>query len=180
MSETIAVKAEPAKLFLWGKEMCGKQCAPVKSFDDDLKALIGRMVFTMRAYDGIGLAAPQIGIFKQVAVVHDISDVTRGQVLYLVNPKMVDQGGKQLGPDGCLSIPGPKTQQRTYRSEWIKFEYQDLDGERVEMECSDMQARVVQHELSHLRGEFYIDLLTPMRRDMVLGAHRKWLRSNKF
>jgi peptide deformylase len=180
MSETLKVKPEPAPLILWERALCGKQCDTVTKFDDDLKALVGRMIYTMRAYNGVGLAAPQIGIFKRVAVLHDVDDETHQKMFAIVNPKILERRGQQLGPDGCLSIPGKRVQPMTMRSEWIRFEYQDLDGERVEMECQDMQARVVQHEEDHLRGVFFIDHLSRIKRDLVLKSYASYCRRNKL
>lgn len=180
MSDTLKVKPEPAPLILWERALCGKQCETVTKFDDDLKALVGRMIFTMRAYNGIGLAAPQIGVFQRVAVLHDVEDEKREKMFAIINPVILERRGQQLGPDGCLSIPGPRTQQMTVRSQWIKFEYQDLDGERVEMECSELQARVVQHEVDHLEGKFFIDHLSRLKRDLVLKSYTNYCKRNKL
>lgn len=180
MSTAIAVKPEPAKILLWEPKLCGVKCEPVTKFDDDLKALVGKMMFTMRAYNGIGLAAPQIGVFLNLALVHDLSDETRNHVWVLVNPKILEQRGTQVGPEGCLSIPGRNTKGNVYRHDWIKFEYWDVEGERVEMECDGMQSVVVQHETNHLEGRFFIDHLGRLKRGMVLKSYKKWERENSL
>lgn len=128
-------------------EVLEKECEPVKQFDKNLKTLLNNMYDTMLAADGVGLAAPQVGIDQQIAVV-DIGDEA-GRI-NLINPVILETKGEQTDIEGCLSFPGLYgTVSRPY---YVKVKAQDIKGRTFFLEAEDYLARAIQHEIDHLHG----------------------------
>lgn len=121
--------------------------ADVTEFNEELGKLLDDMHETMVAADGIGLAAPQIGVSKRIAIV----DMGEGQeVIEMINPQVVAIGGKEVEVEGCLSFPGLYGEvERPY---YVKVEAEDRDGNLYELEAEDYEARAIQHEIDHLNG----------------------------
>ena len=133
-----------------GDEVLRKKCRPVEEIDKKLLTLIEDMADTMYKADGVGLAAPQVGILKRVVTI----DV--GDGLYeMINPVILEQSGEQDGPEGCLSIPG--TTGEVIRPMYVKVRYTDIRGETVIIEAEEFFARAVCHEVDHLDGILYKD-----------------------
>ena len=125
-----------------------KVCKPVTAFDSKLHKLLDDMAETMADANGVGLAAPQVGILRRVVVVD-----TGEEVLELINPSLVETDGEQIGPEGCLSVPGKYgLVKRPYTA---KVRAQDRDGEWFEVEGEELIARCFCHELDHLDGIVY-------------------------
>lgn len=124
----------------------------VTKFNASLAKLLTNMADTMYDADGVGLAAPQIGVLKRVVVI----DVGEG-LLELVNPQIVEQEGEEIAVEGCLSIPG--RQGNVKRASKVKVKYQDRDGNEQLVEGEGLLARALQHEIDHLDGILYIDKL---------------------
>ncbi|MBH0173021.1 peptide deformylase [Fictibacillus sp. 23RED33] len=123
------------------------ECEPVKTFDKNLKTLVKDMFETMYEAEGVGLAAPQVGIAEQIAVV-DIGDDT-GQ-LVLINPVIKKASGSQSGPEGCLSFPGLFGEvERPFE---VTVTAYDVNGKEFTLKASDFLARAIQHEIDHLHG----------------------------
>ncbi|MDA1475591.1 peptide deformylase [Bacillus changyiensis] len=120
---------------------------PVTAFDKSLRKLLGDMYDTMLEFDGVGLAAPQIGVLKRVAVV-DIGDET-GRI-ELINPKVMAQRGEQIGPEGCLSFPGLYGE--VNRSDHVKVRALNRHGKPFTIEADGFLARALLHEIDHLDG----------------------------
>ncbi|CAM3720245.1 peptide deformylase [Cohnella lubricantis] len=125
----------------------------VTKFNANLHKLLDDMADTMYDADGVGLAAPQIGISKRVFVVD--ADEEHG-LIELINPEIVSKEGEQFGPEGCLSIPGLQGDVR--RAQKVVIRGQDRHGNPVEYTGTDLLARALQHELDHLNGVLFIDL----------------------
>ncbi|WP_123039962.1 peptide deformylase [Cohnella candidum] len=125
----------------------------VTKFNANLHKLLDDMADTMYDADGVGLAAPQVGILKRVFVVD--ADEEHG-LLELVNPEIVSMEGEQFGPEGCLSIPG--LQGDVKRAQKVVIKAQDRHGNPVQYEGTDLLARAFQHELDHLNGVLFVDL----------------------
>ncbi|GIO10742.1 peptide deformylase [Cohnella xylanilytica] len=125
----------------------------VTKFNANLHKLLDDMADTMYDADGVGLAAPQVGISKRVIVVD--ADEEHG-LIELVNPEIVSKEGEQLGPEGCLSIPGLQGDVR--RAQKVTIRGQDRHGNPVEYTGTDLLARAFQHEVDHLDGVLFIDL----------------------
>ncbi len=129
-----------------------KKSKPVTVFDERLKILVDDMVETMHHADGVGLAAPQIGILKQV-IVFDLYD-DEGPMA-LINPRIVGKKGKQIEEEGCLSLPGRHGMvERPYE---VTVQYEDYNGESYELSGEELLSRVLCHEIDHLNGVLYID-----------------------
>lgn len=136
-----------------GEPILRKVCKEVKNFDAELGALLDDMKQTVRAEDGAGLAAPQIGVDARVVVV----DVEEG-FFELVNPEIYYEKGEQTGPEGCLSVKGK--QGIVIRPEKVKIVYRDRTGRKHKLTAEGFFARAVCHELDHLDGVLYIDKAT--------------------
>lgn len=126
-------------------------CREVKTFNGELAALLDDMKETVRAEDGAGLAAPQVGVDARAVVI----DVEEG-FFELINPEIISQKGEQTGPEGCLSVKGKQgTVTRPYR---VKAEYRDRTGRKHKLTAEGFFARAVCHELDHLDGIIYTDI----------------------
>ncbi len=138
---------------------------PVKAFDEELKALTDDMFETMHSVNGIGLAATQIGVAKQVAVI-DISP-EKNEPLVIVNPviQILDPSKKEDYDEGCLSVPG--FYETISRPSDIKLSYQDLNGQKQEIKPEGLLAKVVQHELDHLNGRLFVDHISELKRRRI-------------
>jgi peptide deformylase len=147
-------------------------CQEVKAFDEDVRALVGDLLETMYAEDGIGLAAPQIGVPHRVFVYDVREDEIEPGVL--VNPTIVEATGKQKEVEGCLSIPG--LDEVVERSDRIVVEGLDGDGEPVRVEAEGLLSRCLQHECDHLDGVLFIDRVSPLKRRMLL---KKWSKMDE-
>ncbi len=133
-----------------GDDKLRKVCKPVEKFDKRLKALLDDMADTMYKAEGVGLAGPQVGILRRVAVI-DVGD----GLFKMVNPVIVETEGEQTGLEGCLSVPGRRGE--VTRPNIVTVQYQDENGEPVTLRTSEFFARAVCHELDHLDGVLYID-----------------------
>src|SRR5262249_53089928 len=116
---------------------------------------------TMYDQVGIGLAAPQVGVSLRLVVVDDGKRATRA----LINPVIVERRGSVVAEEGCLSLPGIFAD--VERSEWVRVEARDSDGQPVSLELRGLHARVIQHEIDHLDGVLFIDRLPPVARDRI-------------
>ena len=130
-----------------------KVCKEVRKFDAKLSELIDDMIETMNAADGVGLAAPQIGILRRICVI----DVGDGPV-ELINPVILESSGEQGGMEGCLSFPGESGY--VVRPNYVKVEAYDRNGDLYEYEGEGLFARAVFHETDHLDGKVYKRLVT--------------------
>ena len=140
---TILTKGDPA---------LNKVCHPVTKFDHKLAVLLDDLKETLADANGVGLAAPQVGILRRAVIVVNEA----GEMMELVNPEIIAQQGEQDGLEGCLSVPGLWGYVK--RPEWVKVKAQDRKGNWFEVEGSGLTARCFCHELSHLDGHLYTEL----------------------
>ena len=138
---------------------------PVETFDEELKTLTDDMFETMHSVNGIGLAATQIGVTKQVAVI-DISP-EKNEPLVIVNPaiQILDPSKTEDYDEGCLSVPG--FFEKISRPSDIKLTYQDLNGNKQEIKPEGLLTKVVQHELDHLNGRLFVDHISELKRRRI-------------
>lgn len=155
-----------------GDPVLREMCREVETIDDDVRALVDDLLETMYAEDGIGLAAPQIGVPLRVFV-YDVRDdeLVPG---VLVNPRIVEATGKQKEVEGCLSIPG--LDEVVERSAHVVVEGLDREGEPVRIEATGLLSRCLQHENDHLDGVLFIDRVSPLKRRMLL---KKWSKTDE-
>ncbi len=146
-------------IVLEGDPVLRKQAVEVKRFNPILHKLLDDMKYTMYDAGGVGLAAPQIGISKRIVVLDD-----RENGYYeLVNPRIVFQEGVESGVEYCLSVP--RCGGRVNRAGKIRVEYQDRDGQPHSVEAEGFFARVFQHEIDHLQGRLFVDIMTEEIKD---------------
>jgi len=174
---------EPAKILLWDRKLREKPCERVLKFDEELAALGELLKSTCYHYRGCGIAAPQIGVFKQVCVVHYPEDA---QPFVLVNPVIdeINSRGEQIDFESCLSLPcASRSGERIRRGAKVRrcnevvYSYQDLTGARIEDRATGMLARIIQHETDHNRGIFYIDRIGSIARDFVLRDYQNFVKT---
>lgn len=144
----------------------------VEEFDDDLRQLAEDMFETMYSAEGIGIAAPQVGVSKRLFVM-DVGDPDV-EVRAVVNPRVVEREGSEREDEGCLSLPGMFGP--VDRAKSIVLEGEDLDGRPIRVEAEDLVARCIQHEIDHVDGVLFIDHLSPIKRRMLLN---KWKKQQK-
>lgn len=152
---------------LMGDEILLKQCKPIKTVTPRLRELIDDMLETMYEANGVGLAAPQVGILKQLVVI----DVDDGNQYVLINPEIIDTAGEQVGYEGCLSVPG-KTGIVT-RPDQVKVRAFNEDMEPYEIEGEGLLARALCHEIGHLKGQLYVDLVEGELEDVTAVAQEE-------
>ena len=140
-----------------------KVCKPMVNFDDRLFRLLEDMKETLIDSGGVGLAAPQVGILRRVVLV-DVGD----EILELINPTLVETDGEQEGPEGCLSVPGKYGLVK--RPYWAKVRAQDRNGNWFEAEGEELIARCFCHELDHLDGIIYTEIMERFLTDEELEA----------
>ena len=135
-----------------GDEVLRKKCKPVEKMTERLSTLIDDMFETMYEANGVGLAAPQVGVLRRIVVI----DVMDDNPLVLINPEIVEQDGEQIGPEGCLSLPG--LQGDVARPNHVVCKALDRDMNPITVEGEELLARAICHELDHLDGILYKDL----------------------
>lgn len=140
------------KIVKLGDECLRQTCRRQEKFDLRLKILLKDMADTMYKAEGVGLAAPQVGILRRVVVI-DVGD----GLVEMINPVITHREGEQCGREGCLSLPG--RQAVVTRPNQVTVQYQNRDGELCEKEAEGFFARAICHELDHLEGRLYIDVM---------------------
>ena len=136
-----------------GDDALRRVCRPVEEITPRTLTLLDDMVETMRAAEGVGLAAPQVGILRRIVVI----EVEEGKVIELINPKIIATAGEQEGPEGCLSVPGRSGIVK--RPRHVTVRATDRHGNQFEMSGSDLLARAFCHELDHLDGIVYTEVM---------------------
>ncbi len=155
-----------------------KPGAPVQKFDDELKRLTDDMFESMYAAQGVGLAAPQVGLSMRLTVI----DVTVGKnpeaKLVLANPEIIHAEGEQREEEGCLSLPGFRGS--VIRPQYVTVRAQDAHGVSFEMRGEGLLARAFCHEIDHLDGILFIQHLNLLKRDMIKRAIRKKIKKGEW
>lgn len=134
-----------------GDDILNKRCKEVKEMTPRTRMLIEDMLDTMYEANGVGLAAPQVGVLKRIVVI----DVTGDEPYILINPRIVETDGEQTGQEGCLSVPGKAGQ--VTRPNYVKAEALDINMEPFVLEGTELLARAICHELDHLDGHLYVE-----------------------
>jgi peptide deformylase len=151
-----------------------KLAAPVNVFDDSLKNLVRDLAETMYAAPGVGLAATQVDVHKQVIVL-DVSD-RRDSLLVLVNPEIVEAIGVSDIEEGCLSVPG--VYDIVERAERVKVRAYDRNGTSFTLEAQGLLAVCIQHEMDHLKGKVFVEYLSQLKQQRVRARLAKQLRKS--
>lgn len=146
-----------------GDSVLRKQCKEIKDMTPRLMTLIDDMYDTMYEANGVGLAAPQVGILKRLVVI----DIGEGNPITLINPVIINKSGEQTGDEGCLSIPGKVA--TVTRPNYVLCHAMNENMEKIEIEAEGLLARAICHELDHLDGVLYKDLAEGGLRDVKYG-----------
>ena len=134
-----------------GEEVLTKKCREVTEMTPRIRELIGDMLDTMYEANGVGLAAPQVGVLKRIVVI----DTTGEDPHILINPRIVETSGEQVGQEGCLSVPGKSGQ--VTRPNYVKAVALDVNMKEIELEGTELLARAICHEIDHLDGHLYVE-----------------------
>lgn len=162
----------------YGDPVLETKAEPVTEFNGELRQLAADMFETMYANKGIGLAAPQVGVSKRLAVLDHSAGEDEAAKLVLVNPEILVREGTQIGEEGCLSIPGFREDvKRAYR---VRVRAQDLEGKFFETDGEELLARAIQHEIDHLDGILFLQHLSLLKRDLIKRKIRKLVKAGEW
>ena len=145
------------KIVKVGDEILRKRCRPIEEITPKIHRLLDDMAETMHDAQGVGLAGPQVGIMRRIAVV----EVEEGNLIELINPKIIAYAGEQEGNEGCLSVPGKYGMVK--RPMHVTVRATNRHGEEFEITASEFLARALCHEIDHLDGKLYIDIATDIQ-----------------
>jgi len=149
-----------------------KVAKPVAAVDEEIRKLARNMAETMYAAPGVGLAATQVDVHKQLIVI-DLSE-TRDQLLVLINPQILESRGKSDCEEGCLSVPG--IFEKVARAEWVKVRALDVNGKSFTLEATGMLSVCIQHEMDHLKGKVFVEYLSRLKQNRILSKLKKQQR----
>lgn len=149
-----------------------KKAVPVVKFDAELRQLVENMAETMYSAPGIGLAATQVDVHKQVIVID--TTVEHNQLQVLINPEILERDGLQYCEEGCLSVPG--IYEEVERAQRIKVRAQSLKGEIFTLEAEGLLAVCIQHEMDHLQGKVFVDYLSRLKQNRIKAKLQKQQR----
>jgi peptide deformylase len=162
----------------FGDSVLEKPSATVTEFNDELRKLADDMFESMYAAHGVGLAAPQIGIPKRIAVIDVTFKEDPSAKIVLVNPEIVHTEGKQTSSEGCLSLP--EFRENVSRAMKVTARAQDLDGKTIEIKGEELLARALLHETDHLNGKLFISHISALKRDLIKRKVRKLMRQGEW
>jgi len=150
---------------LYGDPVLREISEPVEELDGRIEQLVQDMFETMYAAEGVGLAAPQVGVLKRLFIV-DLQDHEEGsKPLVFINPKILERKGTAVMEEGCLSIPGIRSEIK--RAEEVVVQAQDIKGQTFELRATGLLARAILHENDHLDGRLFVDYLSTVRRMLL-------------
>ena|SRR5579863_5973096 len=166
-------------IVLYGEPVLEKQAETITQFDTpELHKLIDDMFESMYAAKGVGLAAPQIGVSKRIAVIDLSVGEDPAQKIVLINPEIISKEAFQSGEEGCLSIPGFREQ--VTRPLKVKVRAHDAKGEAFEKTGEELLARAFCHEIDHLNGRLYIAHVSALKRDLIRRKVRKLVKAGEW
>lgn len=163
----------------YGDPILETPAEPVTEFGtDELRDLVESMFETMYAAKGLGLAAPQIALSKRLVVIDHSAGQDPAARIVLINPEILSKEGKQVGEEGCLSLPG--FHEDVSRAMKVRVRAQDVDGKVFERDAEELLARAMQHEIDHLDGILFISHLSMLKRDLIKRKIRKLAKANEW
>jgi peptide deformylase len=165
-------------IVLYGDPVLEKPAEPVAEFNEELKKLIDDMFESMYAAHGVGLAAPQIGIGKRIAVIDTTFKEDPDAKLVLINPEIIKREGRQAGQEGCLSLPDFR--ENVTRANIVTVRAQDANGKWFEKTGDDLLARALLHETDHLNGRLFISHVSGLKRDLIKRKIKKLVRAGEW
>lgn len=162
----------------FGDPVLEKPAAPVTAFDEELRKLVEDMFESMYAAHGVGLAAPQIGISKRIAVIDVSFKEDPGAKIVLVNPEIIHTEGRLTSNEGCLSLP--EFREKVTRPRSVTARAQNVEGKTIEVSGEELLARALVHETDHLNGKLYISHISALKRDMMKRKIRKLVKQGEW
>lgn len=160
------------EIVIWPDPVLKEVAAPVDRVDDVVRRLLDDMAETMYAADGVGLAAPQIGVSRRVVVIDTSPRQPEQKLLHLVNPEIVRAEGKLTYTEGCLSVPGEAEDVQRASKVWVRA--LDYHGKPFELVAEgDLLAVALQHEIDHVQGTLFVDHLSSLKRELIRRRMRK-------
>jgi peptide deformylase len=159
------------RIVTYGTPVLRQRTKEVANVDGELQQLIDDMVETMYAAPGVGLAANQVGSTHRLFVANPADDHDPSKLLVVINPEIVESDGEFINEEGCLSIPDYREEVR--RARRVLLRGLDPQGKPIEVEGRDLLARIFQHEMDHLNGLFFVDRLSPAKRDILARKLKK-------
>ena len=167
------------KIVKYGDPVLETPAQPVTEFGtDELRDLVDSMFETMYAAKGLGLAAPQIALSQRLAVIDPSAGEDPSARLVLINPEFLDKQGKQVGEEGCLSIPGFR--EDVARAMKVRVRARNVEGESFELDAEELLARAIQHEIDHLNGVLFISHVSMLKRVLIKRKIRKLSKANEW
>ena len=155
----------------FGSRVLRQKCALVAQVDSEIERLVEDLFDSMRQAEGVGLAAPQIGVLKRVIVVDVSAQEPDRPPLTLINPRIVDATGSVVAEEGCLSLP--ELYGEVKRSTEVEIEALDIKGEMFQFRADGFYSRALQHEVDHLDGKLFVDYISPLKRQLMRGALKR-------
>src|SRR6202012_5605726 len=165
-------------IVVYGDPVLETPAAAVTEFNDGLKKLVEDMFESMYAAHGVGLAAPQIGISKRIAVIDVTFKEDPNAKLVLINPEVIAREGKQNGQEGGLSLPDFR--ENVARANVVTVRAQDVEGNWFEKTGDDLLARAFVHEIDHLNGRLFISHVSALKRDLIRRKIKKLVRAGEW
>jgi peptide deformylase len=153
------------EIVIWPDPILKKKASPVSQVDDSIRSLVNDMFETMYAADGVGLAAPQIGVLKQVIVLDTTPRQPESKPVAMINPQIIAKEGTTRYSEGCLSVPGEA--EEVERAARVTAKFLDVSGREQTIEAEGLLAVAIQHETDHLHGTMFVDYLSPLKRELI-------------
>ena len=176
MSKQAALKIH--EIVKYPDPVLARPADPVTEFDSALRQLVAEMFESMYAAQGIGLAAPQIGISRRLTVIDIGFKKNPEDKLVLINPEIISREGRQFEEEGCLSLPDIR--EKVHRAAEVTVRAQNERGESFEVTGDELLARALQHEIDHLDGILFIDRISRLKRELALRKIRKMQKNGEW
>lgn len=164
------------EILIWPDPILKQKARPVAKVDDKVRALVKDMFETMYAAEGVGLAAPQVGVLQRVIVLDTSPSQEGSKPVAMINPEIIGMEGETTFAEGCLSIPGES--EEVDRAARVTVKFLDVDGQEQSLACDALLAIAVQHEVDHLDGIVYVDHVSTLKRELI-RKRMKRLKSEK-
>lgn len=159
------------EILIWPDPGLKKKCTAVAKVDDSTRSLVQDMFDSMYAADGVGLAAPQIGLLKNVIVLDTTPRQPESKAIAMINPVIIELEGKLVYTEGCLSIPGEA--EDVERAAFCTVKFLDPQGAEQTLRCEGLLAVAVQHECDHLTGTVFVDRISMLKRELIRKRMKK-------
>ena len=153
------------EILIWPHPVLKQKAKPVAKVDDSVRTLVKDMFETMYAADGVGLAAPQVGILQRVIVLDTTPRQPESKPIAMINPEIIGMEGETTYTEGCLSIPGEA--EDVDRAAFVTVKFLDVEGQEQTLRCDGLLAIAVQHEVDHLDGTVFVDHVSTLKRELI-------------